>query len=142
MIPTYFASDKFIDKLMNFGDVYVQPNVVHLCSELHRHELSELEAFLLRKKIPYDLYESSSFCNPPIVMKNRPEVSYVKEIFCFTHTGQVCGDEDGILPVSRIEEIINSSTSETLKELLIAEIKNKSFKYDFVREIGSYAYQY
>lgn len=109
--------------------------IKELCFAQTRHELKGLEQLLTSNKTPYDIYEYANDFGTPKVKKFRPAQNYCKEINCLMFTGQEDGDEDGLLTVSSIQEIINNSTKENLKNNLQKALNNMSFKNDNVEDI-------
>lgn len=109
--------------------------IKEFCFKQARYELKNFESFLTLNKIPYDLYEYASDFGTPKVKKFRPAQNFCKQIACLMYTGSDDGDEDGLLTVSSIQEIINNSTTENLRDNLQKALNNMSFKHDVIEDL-------
>lgn len=129
-IENEFCSLEVQNKALEFGKLYRIGDVVELNTELARYKLKDFEAYLEESKIPYTLYEGGNHSFPPRVKKYIPKFDYCKQIDCYAFTGQEDGDEDGIIAVSKLEEIMEKATKENIVDMIRDLIKENSFKYD------------
>lgn len=121
-IPASKFSQECNIKSREYGKVLSSADFVEVISSHSIYNLKEYLQYLELSEIPYMITQAGDMLNPPVVKKCVPELKYVKEIPCYTCTGDSDYiDEDGIIKVSEISEIIDSpNLKETLKKLVAA----------------------
>ena len=115
-----------------FGKTLSRGSLTECNSTLERKDIAPLEIYLVENKIPFDLVEYADMLNTPKVRRYRPLENYSKEIACLP-----CGDEenDGLIVVSELLNILETSTIDNLRDNLMAQIRKSSFYMDNVTEL-------
>lgn len=137
--PVSFESHEVLVEVQKYGKVFPvadNQDTKELNSTLTRTELEELEKFLVKNEVPYDLLEHSKGANLPRMKKVRPEFGFEKEIeSTFYQNGEAENLEEGVMAVSALLSIIEQSDKDKLANNLLEEIKKATFQFDNVENI-------